>query len=429
MANSFVQYTGDGATVIYTVTFPFLSRSHVTVRLDGTATTAFTWLSDTQIQFSVAPADDAIIDIRRSSSPTSALVNFSDGARIKESDLDTAFLQTFYLAQEANEGAGGSITLASDGVWDAGARRIKNINVPVNGSDAATKSYVDTALTNLPINLDESGNIDGEARRLTNLANGIIASDAVTKEQLDAAVVAVGSVPAPANPSDNGKALMAASGSYSWQTIGSFLPLTGGTLTGALGITNGTVGSILLGPGANRLVMTAAADYGSIYTDGSQSLFLGANEGSALEIRPDLSVRYLGPAPSAANDLVPKSYVDAADAVLTAADAVLTAGVSSNSGAISSLSTTIAGKANLNAAFDWLSVWTGSSASSIDLVATWGPGVFRVVTGAGQYAVISNGAGTLVQLDLSANPLIPAAADIVSDATNTITTIYKLRKV
>ena len=42
------KYTADGSTQSYAVTFPFISREHVTVTADGTAAT-FTFVNDGQI--------------------------------------------------------------------------------------------------------------------------------------------------------------------------------------------------------------------------------------------------------------------------------------------------------------------------------------------------------------------------------------------
>ena len=51
MANSKVQYTADGSTQAFAVTFPFISRNHVSVEVDGVAAT-FTWNNDSQILIS-----------------------------------------------------------------------------------------------------------------------------------------------------------------------------------------------------------------------------------------------------------------------------------------------------------------------------------------------------------------------------------------
>ena len=43
MANSYVRFTGNGSTDTYTLGFPYRSKSDITVTINGSATTAFTW--------------------------------------------------------------------------------------------------------------------------------------------------------------------------------------------------------------------------------------------------------------------------------------------------------------------------------------------------------------------------------------------------
>ncbi len=102
MALSYVSYTGTGAQTDYNVTFAFISRSHVVVLLAGVETSAFTWLSDSQIRFTTAPALSVAIKIKRSTPNTARLVDFQNGSTINaDTDLDTDSNQLFYIAQEA----------------------------------------------------------------------------------------------------------------------------------------------------------------------------------------------------------------------------------------------------------------------------------------------------------------------------------------
>ena len=71
MANSKVQYTADGSTQTFAVTFPFISRSHVSVEVDGVAAT-FTWNNDSQILISspTLSGGEAVLLIRSTSRDT-----------------------------------------------------------------------------------------------------------------------------------------------------------------------------------------------------------------------------------------------------------------------------------------------------------------------------------------------------------------------
>jgi len=90
--------TTSGQT--YAVSFPFISRDHVSVTADG-ATATFTWNNDSQIVITspAALSTEALV-IKRSTSPSATLVDFEDGSNLTEADLDLLALQSFYLAQE-----------------------------------------------------------------------------------------------------------------------------------------------------------------------------------------------------------------------------------------------------------------------------------------------------------------------------------------
>lgn len=106
MANSKVQYTADGSTQSFAVTFPFISRDHVNVEVDD-ATATFTWDSDSQITISSPTLSGSeTVVIFRTSSQASRLVDYVDGSNLSESDLDTDSKQAFYMAQEALDNTG-----------------------------------------------------------------------------------------------------------------------------------------------------------------------------------------------------------------------------------------------------------------------------------------------------------------------------------
>ena len=52
-------YTGNGNTVLFSFTFPYLQESDVKVKLDGVtqATTTYSFANATQIQMNTAPAN------------------------------------------------------------------------------------------------------------------------------------------------------------------------------------------------------------------------------------------------------------------------------------------------------------------------------------------------------------------------------------
>lgn len=167
MANSFIEYTGDGSTTAYTITFDYLATADVKAFLNGTATTAFS-VSGQTLTFNSAPASQTAILIERDTPKASRLVDFSDGAILSEADLDKNANQLFFISQEAVDTADRAMALNSANQFDATvsstARRIVNMADPVDAQDAVTKNWLTTTyLTPANItNIDTTG---------TNIAN------------------------------------------------------------------------------------------------------------------------------------------------------------------------------------------------------------------------------------------------------------------
>lgn len=146
-------YTGNGSTVLYSFTFPYLDTSHIQVEVNGAATTAYTLANATTIQFNTAPANGASIRIYRKTTDTQLLSTFFPGSAIRAQDLNEDFNQSLYIAQEtrnetANAVAGqiadgsiGTSKLADNSVTTAKIAdgTIVNADVNANAGIAASK--------------------------------------------------------------------------------------------------------------------------------------------------------------------------------------------------------------------------------------------------------------------------------------------------
>jgi len=93
-------YVGDGSTVLYSFSFPYLEEADVLVELDDVANTNFSFASDTQLQFNSAPGSGVAIRIYRSTDTDDLPAVFQAGSSIRSQDLNDNFTQTLYVSQE-----------------------------------------------------------------------------------------------------------------------------------------------------------------------------------------------------------------------------------------------------------------------------------------------------------------------------------------
>jgi hypothetical protein len=170
MANTYVDYiVSDVNDTTYSFTKDFLELSHIKVyyqaaegsdfveyTIAGGELLSITGSSGSAVitlDSSVIPTDlDAVIRIMRITpqQDTGRLVNWTGGAQITSADLDTAALQSQYIAEEAHErsvyfGLAPIDMTDLDGQLDAKDLRITSVADPEDAQDAATKAYVDTA--------------------------------------------------------------------------------------------------------------------------------------------------------------------------------------------------------------------------------------------------------------------------------------------
>jgi len=115
MANTFVEYTGNGSTTNYSFTFEYIKEAEVKVTIDGTATTAFTFANATTLSFTTAPASGAKIRIYRETDVSSLKATFFAGSAIKAEDLNDNFTQNNFAVEEVREST-----------WDVDTETIKS---------------------------------------------------------------------------------------------------------------------------------------------------------------------------------------------------------------------------------------------------------------------------------------------------------------
>lgn len=138
-------YPLDGSTTDFNIPFEYLARKFVVVTLLGvdrrvlTLTTDYRFATRTVIATSKAwgPADGYTqIEIRRVTSATERLVDFTDGSILRAYDLNVAQIQTMHVAEEARNMTADTIGVNNDGHLDARGRRIVNLANAVDDRDA-----------------------------------------------------------------------------------------------------------------------------------------------------------------------------------------------------------------------------------------------------------------------------------------------------
>lgn len=167
MGLSYVTYTADGGTTDFTVTFPYISPSHVHLSVER-EDVEFTWVNSTTVRAAVAPDVSDVVRIYRDT-PVTQLVDFTHGARLSEEDLDVWTRQLLYICQEVIEGRGltypeGIFVLAQD-------------TSPVLGGDLTLNSFKIG-----PATYDELNNITGSTGNLQEQIDTLAHTDITDDE-------------------------------------------------------------------------------------------------------------------------------------------------------------------------------------------------------------------------------------------------------
>ena len=146
MANTYVDYTATAGQTDFAFSFDYLEDEHVTVSIDGVATTDFTIVTtpSTKIVLDTGATAGQVVRVARYSQPDQNLVDFVNGSVLTESELDRAYLHNRYLAEESAEQNDVSLRVKEGAAgWDGLNKRLLNLANPVDDQDAATKDYVD----------------------------------------------------------------------------------------------------------------------------------------------------------------------------------------------------------------------------------------------------------------------------------------------
>ena len=167
---TFNTHVGDGSTVLFSFTFPYINESDVKVSLDDVDTTLYSFNNATTIQFTTAPAASVAIRIYRSTNNTDVKSAFFAGSSIKAKDLNDNFTQSLYVVQEAIGSAGDASTNAANAVTTA--------NTALTNSSAAVTTANSTIATANTANTNSAAAV--VTANASNATSATAASDAAS---------------------------------------------------------------------------------------------------------------------------------------------------------------------------------------------------------------------------------------------------------
>lgn len=174
-------YPLDGSTRDFNIPFEYLARKFVVVTLIGvdrkvlTINTDYRFATRTTISLTKAwgPADGyTTIELRRVTSTTDRLVDFTDGSILRAYDLNVAQIQTMHVAEEARDLTADTIGVNNDGHLDARGRRIVNLANAVDDRDAVPFGQLKTMNQNSWQARNEALQFRNEAETFRNQAEG-----------------------------------------------------------------------------------------------------------------------------------------------------------------------------------------------------------------------------------------------------------------
>lgn len=154
-------YPLNGTLQDFPINFEYLTRRFVVVTLVGVDRKELVVNQDfrfvgrteirTEIPWGTSQGYDSI-EIRRYTSATERLVDFTDGSLLRAYDLNISSVQSLHIAEEARDLTADTIAVNNEGNLDARGRRITRLADGINDDDAVTmrqeKSWAASTLNN-----------------------------------------------------------------------------------------------------------------------------------------------------------------------------------------------------------------------------------------------------------------------------------------
>lgn len=193
-------YPLDGTNRDFPIPFEYLARKFVVVTLVGatrkvlavTTDYRFTTRSNLTTSKAWGPGDGfETIELRRVTSATDRLVDFSDGSILRAYDLNTSQVQSLHIAEEARDLTADTIAVNNDGDLDARGRRIVNLADATQPDHAVTlrqeQAWAASTLGNANLATERAANAKLSAEYAYDRANAAAKSETNAKASEDSA--------------------------------------------------------------------------------------------------------------------------------------------------------------------------------------------------------------------------------------------------
>lgn len=174
-------YPLNGTTRDFNIPFEYLARKFIQVTLVGVDRKVLTLNTDyrfsTKTTITTTQAWGAAqgyqqLEIRRYTSATERLVDFTDGSILRAYDLNIAQIQTMHVAEEARDLTADTIGVNNEGHLDARGRRIVNLGNAVNDRDAVPFGQLKAMNQNAYDSMNKAQQYRNEAEVFKNASQG-----------------------------------------------------------------------------------------------------------------------------------------------------------------------------------------------------------------------------------------------------------------
>lgn len=373
MATTQNTYTGNGTNKLFSITFPYLETTDVTVYLNGTLQTAYSFANATTIEFVTAPANGATVLLKRSTADAALQAVFFPGSSIKAADLNNDFDQVLFIAQETANTATTATSTANTALSQSAtalsqsATALSQSGTAISTANSAT-STANTANTNANTAVSTANTATTTANTALTTANSAIT--AVSAAFFYVAVAAVANIPTTGLFDNQGIQVLNSTG------IESFTPLSGKPA--------GFVGNSALFVRIRYSTSASSWVWVDYNANDPEARYLSKTGGTMT------GALTLSGAPSTSLHAATKAYVDSGDAtVLAVANAALPKAGGAMTGDI-----TLNAQSDIRFADADSSNWVAFQApATVTANVTWTlPATDASVSG---YALKSNGSGQL----------------------------------